>query len=122
MPTALPISEYQEALWLVNYLDILVIQKKVLIYSHIPSETYTKSWSVKLKNKRMGVSSGVPDYLIVFPHKIIFIELKREKGGVLSQSQKVWIDALNKASTEAYVCKGFTEAKEVIDQCLMKQS
>lgn len=38
-------------------------------YSHfrVPNETYTKSWSQKAKNKKLGVSSGVPDLAVVVP-------------------------------------------------------
>ena len=31
-------TEYQECLWLVEYLDILQAQKKIGLYTHIPNE------------------------------------------------------------------------------------
>ena len=38
-------------------------------YPHfrVPNETYTRSWSQKAKNKKLGVSSGVPDLAVVVP-------------------------------------------------------
>lgn len=38
-------------------------------YPHfrVPNETYTKSWSQKAKNKKLGVSSGVPDLFVAVP-------------------------------------------------------
>ena len=42
--------------------------------------------------------------------------MKREKGGVVSQEQKDWIQTLNLVEgTRAQVAKGFDEAKEIID-------
>ena len=37
---------------------------------------------------------GFPDLVLVRGDRIIFAELKREKGGVLSPAQRVWLDAL----------------------------
>ena len=55
--------------------------------------------------------------LMIINSELIFIEMKRVKGGVLSQVQKEWLEALNKCNgVSAYVCKGFDEAKIVIDK------
>lgn len=107
-------------------------------YPHfrVPNETYTRSWSQKAKNKKLGVSSGVPDLAIVVPSKwhktademvqfaprhmatfnsrLVFIEMKRKKGGVTSENQKKWIKALNEAGVQTVVCKGCDEAIEFI--------
>ena len=104
-------------------------------YAHfrVPNETYTKSWSQKAKNKKLGVSSGVPDLFVAVPfppphliiaHKdrddevrnktLVAIEMKRKKGGVTSENQKKWIKTLNEAGIQAVVCKGCDEAIEFI--------
>lgn len=104
-------------------------------YAHfrVPNETYTKSWSQKAKNKKLGVSSGVPDLFVAVPfppphliiaHKdrddevrnktLVAIEMKRKKGGVTSTNQKKWIKTLNEAGIQAVVCKGCDEAIEFI--------
>ena len=111
-------TEEQECITLVSYLDLLVNQGKVLCYSHIPNSTFTRSWPVKARNKRLGVHAGVPDYVIVMPNKTIFIEMKRDKGGVVSKPQKEWIEALNNGCTEAYVCKGAEQAIDLIQGIL----
>lgn len=108
-------TEHDECVTLVEYLNILVSQKKVVCFSHIPQETFTKSWKTKRKNKQEGVHSGVPDYIIVIPSNIFFIEMKRVKGSVTSQAQKDWIEALNTAGVPAFVAKGFDQAKSIID-------
>ena len=99
-----------------EYLEVLKTAGKVQCYSHIPNNTFTKYQSVKRKNTAMGVRAGVPDMLIVFQDKVLFLELKRLKGGVLSPFQKEWVKAL--AHTEkvsAMVAAGWDEAKRAID-------
>jgi len=109
--------ETEEQETLVKYLEI-----KGLKFSAIPNGMYSKSWSVKMKNKREGVRSGVPDLLVVLPKKLLFIELKRVKGGTVSQEQKEWIERLNSIGEqiEAVVCKGCGEAIDKIEKELKK--
>lgn len=102
-----------------NYLEALKIAGKVQLYSHIPASTYTRSWSAKSKNKEMGVRAGVPDVLVVYPHEVLFLELKREDGGKVSEFQKEWIFALNSTGkVHAKVASGWVQAKNVIDSFL----
>lgn len=71
-----------------------------------------------LAMKREGVSKGFPDLFLPVPNRKfhgLFIEMKRKKGGTLSKEQKAWIEYLNSAGYQAVVCKGFLEAKEVIE-------
>lgn len=104
-------------------------------YPHfrVPNETYTRSWSQKAKNKKLGVSSGVPDLAVIVPttaiaeryavsrdyeawygSRLVFIEMKRKKGGVTSENQKKWIKTLNEAGIQTVVCKGCDAAIEFI--------
>lgn len=108
-------KEEEDAVALADYLSILQNQGKVHVYSHIPHETFTRSWMVKVKNKRQGVRPGVPDYIIVVNGKVLFLELKRRQGGHVSDEQKVWIAALEGKTTFSQVCKGFDAAKAFID-------
>lgn len=110
-------TEYNDCVSLASYLDILQTQKKILRYTHIPAETFTKSWTAKLKNKRMGVHKGFPDYVILFPKKLLFLEMKRKKGGITSSEQQAWLDDLSKFATSA-VCFGFDGAKILIDSMI----
>ena len=97
----------------------------------VPNETYTKSHKQRIKNKKLGVSSGVPDLAVIVPDvwyvygenvppntytsRLVFIEMKRKKGGVTSVNQKRWIKTLNKAGVETVVCKGCDAAIEFIE-------
>ena len=67
--------------------------------------------------KSQGHYSGIPDLVILLGNgKICFVELKRQKGGVVSEEQKKWIEYLNKNGYPAKVCKGCDEAIEFIEQ------
>lgn len=68
--------------------------------------------------KMTGVVPGVPD-LTVWPPigsrlPIVYIELKRQRGGQISAYQREWIDYLTQISEshniQATVCKGCDEA------------
>jgi len=100
------------------YEQILVIEfleKEKLKYSAIPMSTYTPSWMQKMKNKVLGTRPGVPDLLVIVRDELVFIEMKRVKGGVVSPEQKEWVEALNKINNvSAHVCRGYEEAKDLI--------
>ena len=108
-------TEHDEAVVLSNWLRYNGIK-----FAKIPNETFTRSWNQKRKNKIEGVSAGVPDYLICLPNKgLIFLELKRTKGGLVSEAQKEWINLLNTIdNVEAVVCKGAEESINLIKQFL----
>lgn len=106
------LTEYQEQCLLVQYLEI-----KGLMFSKLAQETFTKSWGIKMKNKMSGVRPGVPDMLVILPnHKLLFIEMKRAKGGRTSPEQVKWIKALNDCKeVTAVEAHGFEEAKKIVD-------
>lgn len=71
--------------------------------------------------KRQGVKAGVPDvFLPIARHGChgLFIEMKRAKGGVLSQFQREYIEALMREGYRVAVCHGFEEAKRTIEEYL----
>ena len=81
-------------------------------FTHIPNGMYTSSVKVVMANKRMGVSAGVPDYMILLKRgKLLFVEMKRLHGGAVSVEQTQWIEALRFAGHAAAVCCGFEVAK-----------
>jgi hypothetical protein len=111
-------SEYSIQCQVVEYLELLKTQGKVVLFTAIPNSTFTKSWAVKMKNKKSGVRPGLCDLFIITSTMAFFLELKREKGGVLSPEQKKWIEAIAQAGIPAFVAKGFNQAKNTIDALL----
>ena len=60
-----------------------------------------------------GVKAGVPDIFLPVPrggYHGLFIEMKRTKGGKLSEEQKQWQRDLKEQGYEAVVCKGWEAA------------
>jgi len=116
--TISPRSEYNEQCTLVEYLDLLKATGKILMYTALPNNLFTKSWSQKVKQKRQGLKPGFPDLVIVTKDKVIFLEMKRVRGGVLSDEQMVWLEALKGKQTVSGVAKGFDKAKAYLDEVL----
>ena len=86
-----------------------------LLY-HIPNEG-KRSVQAGARLKAAGLSSGVPDICLPVArggYNSLYIELKRQKGGKLSENQKLWLEKLNKAGSLAVRCNGFEKAKAVI--------
>jgi hypothetical protein len=70
-----------------------------------------------IKFKRMGVSAGFPDIEVPLPSGPfhgLYIEMKRQKGGRLSDNQLEWLSYLRDKGYMAEVAKGFEEAKEIV--------
>ncbi len=71
--------------------------------------------------KAEGVKAGVPDLFLPVPrgeHHGLFIELKRQAGGRVSDEQKVWIAQLQAQGYRVEVCKGWEAAAEVLKDYL----
>lgn len=98
-------SEYEEQVAVVQYLEL-----KGHKFTAIPNSTYTPSFNQKRKNKASGLRAGFPDMVVIIHHTLVFIEMKRRKGGVLSKFQKDWIASLEDAGQTVWVCKGADEA------------
>ena len=110
-------TENELTIQVAEYLDILKSQGKVVLFTHVANELRTTPWA-GAKRKRMGLRKGFPDFVIVYQNSVLFLELKREKGGSISSDQKTWIKALNElysVEVKAYVAKGWDEAKHLID-------
>lgn len=81
---------------------------------HAPMEGKRTEFE-RFKMKLLGVRPGFPDLIILYQGKHLAIELKSEVGRP-TPAQLLWIDVLRKQGWTAEVCKGFDEAKKVIDE------
>lgn len=69
--------------------------------------------------KAMGVRPGVPDVFLDVPRGDFHglrIEMKRRRGGELSEAQADWIDYYNQIGYRAVVCYGWDEARRAIEE------
>ena len=71
--------------------------------------------------KGQGVKAGVPDICLPAArggYHGLYIELKRPRGGRVSEAQGEWIEALRREGYRAEVCAGFDQARAVIEEYL----
>ncbi len=71
----------------------------------------------RMKLARMGVSAGFPDILIPIARKgsnSLYIELKKRRGGSLSDEQAFWLEQLNKEGHRALRADGADEAIKIV--------
>ena len=83
---------------------------------HIPNGG-KRSKSEAGRFRAEGVKAGVPDIFLPVPkgkYHGLFIELKRSKGGKVSEAQSDWLDKLKEQGYAAYVCHGWEAASSVI--------
>jgi hypothetical protein len=88
----------------------------LLIYA-IPNGGHP-SEGFRTKLKAEGLLKGMPDLHI--PELNLWIEMKRKKGGVVSQYQKDVIARLKAIGHTAVVCYGFEEAKKVLSKACLQ--
>ena len=84
---------------------------------HIPNETVGgKGWIIR--NRQLGVKSGVPDLRLPIPsggYHGLFVEMKAGRGR-LTADQKKWIQALNDLGYKSVVAHGWEDAKcQILD-------
>lgn len=65
------------------------------------------------KLKAEGVVPGVPDLFV--PEWLLWVEVKRQKGGTVSPDQKIWIAYLERIGHRCIVGRGFEDAKRQIE-------
>lgn len=76
---------------------------------------------VATKLKAEGIRAGVPDLFLAIPKKGfngLFIEMKKTKGGRVSDNQKSMLSILTDNGYLTRVCHGFNEARITIEQYL----
>lgn len=114
-------TEHQEQVALFKWRDLFVFRytELELLYA-IPNGGHRhKATAVRLK--REGVMSGIPDVHLPIPrgrYGSLYIELKRQRGGVLSQNQKKVIEMLQNAGNRVEICAGCAPAIAVIKDYL----
>ena len=118
MTAKLP-TEHQEQVALIQWFDATYREHRGRLFS-VPNGT-NKSRAAAAHFKREGLRSGVPDLMLPVAsmgYHGLFIEMKRQKGGVISEAQKKWNAYLNEQGYLAVFCCGFEDAKQVIERYL----
>lgn len=101
----------------VNYLDMQGFK-----YFAVPNGGFRhKLTAAKLKAE--GVKAGVPDIVILEKsatkqHKVLFVEMKRQEGGQVSEKQKEWHDWLDENDYAICVAEGCEQAIRLLHKYL----
>ncbi len=121
MPKAVPLeSEEQEAF--INYCHTKNI-KVISSANGMFIGNLTPRQRAKIINsmKNQGMAKGFPDLMILEKsreNQILFIEMKRKKGGSLSPEQKEWIKTLDESGYCVAVARGCDEAINILNNYL----
>lgn len=106
LKTKIP-TEHEEQVMFVNWLRL---QYPQLRFFAVPNGIRT-GFKQAIKAKKEGMSSGVPD--LIFPKFNLYIEMKRQKGGVISPEQKEWHKYLTEECGHTVIIgKGFVDARD----------
>lgn len=105
-------SEHQEQ---VDFINLFKVMYRDVIIFAIPNGGL-RHIAVAKKLKKEGVLSGVPDLFV--PQWFLWIEMKKEKGGVLSQTQKKMIAYLRDFGYKVIVGYGSLDAIKKVQRFL----
>lgn len=94
------------------------LARQVVAFFHaaLPPEVFwtalnpvpAKSKAVAGLSKSLGMKRGAPDYLLVWQGRVLFVELKSDKGR-LSEAQRECHDAIERADAGTLVCWSIVE-------------
>lgn len=110
-------TEDAEQMMLMSWVELMSSSRPELkMLFHIPNGG-SRHKAEAGRFRAMGVRPGVPDLCLPVPaggYHGLYIELKRSKGGRVSDEQAAWIAALQWRGYRAVVCYGWEEAANEI--------
>jgi len=112
-------SEHEEAKAFMEWLEVAKPPHWYMLF-HVPNGGQRNVITAK-KLQAEGVKVGVPDYFYPYPtpeYAGLFIELKRRKGGSVSQAQREYLDYLRAVGYAVIVAKGWEEAAAAVEDYL----
>ena len=125
-------SEHHKAV--IKYLRILKAQNKIITFfapineTRVKSSNPIKNKAIALKEFHLGKHSGVSDIVIIFKHKVLFLEMKQPKkllkNGTYTNSHSKQSESqieFEKEVIQSNICfyevgYGFLNAKEIIGE------
>tara|TARA_R110000822_G_scaffold82279_1_gene194744 strand:- start:2114 stop:2449 length:336 start_codon:yes stop_codon:yes gene_type:complete len=101
-------TEHQEQRMLIQWFRRRYPARRIFAIPNGGQRNKATAMNLKIE----GVVSGVPDLFV--PEWSLWVEMKREKGGRLSPTQKDWLEYLAGIGHKCIVGHGFEDAKEKI--------
>lgn len=115
-------TEHQETVAVVTWWEHVCgsygLSRHVL--HHSPNEA-RRSFTCAARLKAEGMRTGWPDLILAVPRGgkgCLFLEMKRQKGGKLTDEQRTVLSVLEGAGNAVAVCKGASEAIMRIEEYL----
>ena len=111
--------EDQEQEAFINYCQMMASKYKGLDLIYAIPNGGSRNQIEAVKLKRTGVKAGVPDLFLPVARNGkhgLYIEMKRAKGGRVSDLQKEWLIKLENQGYETAVCHGLDEAIKVVEE------
>lgn len=111
------LTEAQEQKIIFRWIRSNQIQFPVLQLAYSTLNGVRLAPKLRKEMKEQGMRPGVPDIVLPAANKHyhgLYIELKREKGGVISAEQKHFMAMLKAESYLCVVCRGHKEAIKTI--------
>lgn len=107
--------EHEEQVAFINWFNGIEKFRDLIIFS-IPNGG-KRGFKTAVKLKKEGQLSGVSDLCVLLPNgKTVFIEMKKQEGGVLSNVQKDFINKSQSLGHTVIVAHGCNDAsKQFID-------
>ena len=100
------VSEFKEQVALCKWMD-----REQLFYFAVPNG------SKRTERELEGLRAGVPDLVIILDGgRVLWLEMKRRKGGCLSPAQKVFHGKLEALGHDVFTCHGVKEAVAVLQE------
>lgn len=115
-----PMEEFEQRA-LAAWLDSRRVGGERVLWTHPPNGG-KRGKATAAKLKREGVKAGVPDALIFTPPPAhpgargVALELKRQRGGRVSDEQEEWLGRLAALGWVTLVCKGATAAQKALQE------
>lgn len=111
--SAIP-TEHEEQKTLITWAETKFSRHPELLLLHAIPNGGHRSKATAGKLKAEGVKPGVPDLHLPVPrgpHRSLYLEIKRQKGGKLSEEQRWWRDALLAQGNHVQRVDGFEQAR-----------
>ena len=102
-------SEHLEQVRLINWFRRSYPSVRVFAVPNGGGRSMAQGASLKAE----GVSPGVPDLFV--PEWLLWVEMKKESGGIVSPVQKDWIAYLESIGHRVIIGRGFEDAKRQIE-------
>lgn len=114
-------TEQDEQISLFQWRDIQAVRSPELALLFAIPNGGLRNPVVARKLKAEGVKAGVSDVMLPIARKDyhgLFIEMKRRDGGKESREQRDFREAVIAQGYKAVVCKGWEEARKVLEDYL----